>query len=595
LTTPKASIVIRTLNESKNLEKLLKGVHEQAFKDWEIVLVDSGSTDGTVDIARRYGANIYHIPKDEFTFGRSLNQGCSEAKGEILVFVSGHVWPITNNWLGNLVKPFEESAVAMVYGRQRGTEASRLSELRDLESQFGPGSHIMVDEPRGNNGNAAIRRDLWLEQPFDETLPGLEDVDWARKIGNDGHRVYYAADAAVYHLHKENLKQIYGRYLREAIASKRMFPHNRFSWLDMAKGLPDFILRDLMFALRRRMPLKALQAPGARLAQLLGIYRGIRRHQRLSKNIARQLSVPPSYQRVVSDGPGSHSLQQTELRPLNPEEVLIQVAFADASAAGSSEAHCNGHAFSGVVVHQGSDSGRLKTGQKVAGAMVASNGHSGDTDASEMFSTCAEYLIRTANDLHEIPMDLPLKLGALVSSVAVCSEGIDRLYVDYLQSACVIGAGSRGNLCAQILRSLGLHVTVVDDEARWLSVLHKYDINTLDHIDGLESFDYVVETTGEPEMAARIIEGASAKAKILFLTPSHDLPSDDSRVVSGSSIASGPNWEKAIFYIREGIIRLEEHTATVEVLENYQKALDRLDCKKSFTVLINPSKDLGAL
>ena len=134
--------------------------------------MDSGSTDGTPEIARRYGAHIYHIPKEEFTYGRSLNLGCSKAQGDYLVFASGHVWPITNNWLRNLVKPFDESSVAMVYGRQRGTGASRLSELRDLSIHYGRTSNILVDEPRGNNGNAAIRKDLWLDQRFDEALPG---------------------------------------------------------------------------------------------------------------------------------------------------------------------------------------------------------------------------------------------------------------------------------------------------------------------------------------------------------------------------------------------------------------------------------------
>ena len=100
------SIVIRTLNEGKHLEKVFQGIHGQNYRDWEVVLVDSGSTDRTLEIARRYGARIYHIPQQEFTYGRSLNLGCREAQGDYLVFVSGHVWPITNNWLGNLVEPF---------------------------------------------------------------------------------------------------------------------------------------------------------------------------------------------------------------------------------------------------------------------------------------------------------------------------------------------------------------------------------------------------------------------------------------------------------------------------------------------------------
>ncbi|MCH8923745.1 MAG: glycosyltransferase, partial [Planctomycetes bacterium] len=81
-----------------------------------------------------------------------------------------------------------------------------------------------LDEARGNNGNAAIRRDLWLDQPFDEDLPGMEDIDWARKAVSNNYRVYYAADAGVYHVHEETLKQVYRRNHREALAVKQMFP-----------------------------------------------------------------------------------------------------------------------------------------------------------------------------------------------------------------------------------------------------------------------------------------------------------------------------------------------------------------------------------
>ena len=138
----------------------------------------------------------------------------------------------------------------MVYGRQRATDANRLSEMRDLSMQFGTVSHILADEPKRNNGNAAIRRDLWLDQPFDESLTGLEDLDWARKAERKAFRVYYAADAAVYHVHEESLPVVFNRYYREAVATKRMFPTNQFGWSDMAKGLPYFMVGDLLYAFR---------------------------------------------------------------------------------------------------------------------------------------------------------------------------------------------------------------------------------------------------------------------------------------------------------------------------------------------------------
>ena len=106
--TVEASIIIRALNEAKYLERLLVGIREQNHLDWEIILVDSGSIDGTLEIAQRYGAGIHHIPQKEFTFGRSLNLGCRAAEGRYLVLVSAHTYPSNNNWLTNLLEPFED-------------------------------------------------------------------------------------------------------------------------------------------------------------------------------------------------------------------------------------------------------------------------------------------------------------------------------------------------------------------------------------------------------------------------------------------------------------------------------------------------------
>ncbi len=87
----KCSIIIRAYNEEAHIGRLLQGVKHQTLKDAEIVLVDSGSTDATVEIAESYGAHVVRIPSEEFTFGRSLNYGVREATSEYLVIASAHV------------------------------------------------------------------------------------------------------------------------------------------------------------------------------------------------------------------------------------------------------------------------------------------------------------------------------------------------------------------------------------------------------------------------------------------------------------------------------------------------------------------------
>ena len=95
------SIIIRTYNESEHLESLLTAISKQSLKegDYEIIIVDSGSTDKTLDIASKFQTKIVPIKKEDFSFGRSLNYGCEAAKGEVCVFISGHCIPVDNKWL----------------------------------------------------------------------------------------------------------------------------------------------------------------------------------------------------------------------------------------------------------------------------------------------------------------------------------------------------------------------------------------------------------------------------------------------------------------------------------------------------------------
>ena len=626
------SIIIRTLNEAKYLERLLMGIREQSYQDWEIILVDSGSTDATLDIGQRYGARIYHIPQEEFTFGRSLNLGCRIAQGRYLVFASGHVWPVNNSWLRYLVKPFEEPSVAMVYGRQRGTEANSLSELRDLSINFGRASRILVHEPDGNNGNAAIRRELWVSNPFDESLPGQEDVDWASKVQRKGFRVYYASDASVYHVHEESLKVVYRRYMREAIAHKRMFPRYRFTWTDMAKGLSYAIARDFLYALRHRKLRKVFQIPGTRLAEFLGTHRGVRYQKQLSREVVRRLVIPARSQSVVIEGPGHHGLRETEVPQLGPEDALIQVAYVGVCATDLEVANGHldyyrkgvahypispGHEYSGIVARKGADVHHLRTGQKVVVECAVGCGQCSACAVGEYYrcherqetgvinrsGAYGQYLVMPSKYLHKLPVDMSLKHGALVEPIAVCLKGLHKLCVDPGHEACVVGAGSLGNLCAQILRSWGVHVTSVDPDPRRLDLLHKYDIDTLAELGPLDKYDYLVEASGNEDVLPHLIESSKPSVKLLLLGLPYSRPiqagfstvTSYDKLIIGSVASRSRDWGEAIRIVHSGEVSLDDHTAVVEPLENYRKAWNNLETREHFKVLLTVSKELEAL
>ena len=123
-----ASVIIRTFNEQKYLDQLLGLVFSQKCEtvELEVVIVDSGSTDSTLDIAAKYPCKITHIDKADFTFGRSLNVGCEFSKGDFLIFVSGHCLPVDQNWIDELVKPLIEGVADYSYGRQEGRDTTCL-------------------------------------------------------------------------------------------------------------------------------------------------------------------------------------------------------------------------------------------------------------------------------------------------------------------------------------------------------------------------------------------------------------------------------------------------------------------------------------
>jgi rhamnosyltransferase len=281
-----ASIVIRTLNESRYLDELLVAIRRQQLEDlsYEVVVVDSGSTDGTLDIARRHGCRIVHITREQFSFGRSLNLGCAEASGDALVMISGHCVPTDEQWLAKLCAPVAAGTAQYSYGRQLGGPRSHYSECRIFAKYYPEVSAIPQEGYFCNNANAALSKAAWAEHRFNEDLTGLEDMEFAKRLVAAGGRVAYVADACVYHHHEENWPQVKRRFEREAIALQSIMPQVHVGRRDFARYLVTSVWKDLRSA-RRHGVLGAqwrsiLQY---RFWQYWGSYTGNHDHRKLSR------------------------------------------------------------------------------------------------------------------------------------------------------------------------------------------------------------------------------------------------------------------------------------------------------------------------
>lgn len=279
------SVVVRTYNEQTHLSELLAMIRRQTFDgDVELVLVDSGSTDRTISIAEAYACKIVYIEKHRFSFGRSLNIGCSAAGGDLLVFVSGHCVPADDTWLRNLVMPLLEGKVEYCYGRQFGNGASRFSERQLFRRNYPERSVIPQEGYFCNNANAAILRTTWESHRFDEELTGLEDMALAQRITAEGGRIGYVADAAVYHLHDETWQMIRNRFEREAVALQAIMPQIHISFGDFLRYFVSATLLDFGTALQERRLLRSAgEIVAYRMMQFWGSYRGNNEHRRLSQ------------------------------------------------------------------------------------------------------------------------------------------------------------------------------------------------------------------------------------------------------------------------------------------------------------------------
>ncbi len=280
---------------------MLHGINAQSIRNQiEVILVDSGSTDDTVKIAREFGVRIVNIRPEDFSFGRALNVGCQEANGDFLLFASAHVYPLYTDWVEKMVAPFKNEKVALVYGRQVGNEITKYSEEQLFKKWFPATSCYEQHIPFCNNANAVVRKVLWFQQPYDEQLTGLEDLDWATKIQKQGYIIAYEAFAPIVHVHEETPAKIKNRYRREAIALKNIYSKEKFSFWSFIRLTISNIWSDALHALHDG---KFIREIGSivqfRSLQFWGTYLGYNGNSRPDETLRMRMYYPNDFAKIL--------------------------------------------------------------------------------------------------------------------------------------------------------------------------------------------------------------------------------------------------------------------------------------------------------
>jgi len=226
----RATIAILTFNGQEFLDEVLRAcLAQEAPFGFEVLVIDSGSTDSTLDIVARHpAARLHQIPNREFAHGRTRNLAASIAGGEIVVFLTQDATPVGPNWLVDLLAPFgADPEVAGVFGRQVPRPGSSPAASRDMLDLF-------RDPPPGffSNVCSAVNRSALVAVPFRD-VNYAEDQAFAMDVAAAGGLVSYAPAATVRHSHELALNMYFRRMYDEArgIASLGRKPHSGLVWL----------------------------------------------------------------------------------------------------------------------------------------------------------------------------------------------------------------------------------------------------------------------------------------------------------------------------------------------------------------------------
>ena len=331
MTTPETSIIVRTFNEERHLPGLLEGVRHQQYQDFEIINVDSGSYDRTTEIAQEHGARVLRINSQDFTYGYSLNVGIKAAAGRFAVIVSAHAKPVDDQWLERLMAPLREEGVAIVYGRQFGVSTSKYGEARDLARTFRSGRKVLKPPLfSANNANAALVRELWEQHPFDESLPGQEDIEWAKYWMERGYNIIYEPAAGIYHIHEETWRQVRRRYYREAVATGSIGIWGRRHAVLLALREAGYAVADLTSALRHgQLHTHGREIVWFRANKAYGTLSGLLNGKAMATPAGRDsLFYDRKCKAVVIHGRNEATLDEIDVPTVKPGDVLIRVAYA---------------------------------------------------------------------------------------------------------------------------------------------------------------------------------------------------------------------------------------------------------------------------
>jgi len=277
---PPIPIIMRARNDMPLIKETLEMIGKQSIP-YELIAFDNDSQDGTKELLEQLAQRVYRVPAGKYIPGRVLNEAMRsvDPKAPFIVFLNSDCQPDDSFWLENLIKGFDDEKIGAVFGRQLPRPDCLPLFLKDTEDTFGDGARQQYWKHCFSMASSAIRRTVWEELPFSETLQYSEDIDWTWRIRQMGWTVKYQQFSRVYHSHNYTRKQFAKRHRGEGKAEAVIFSWSRWESTILRYSLLPFVRQiksDFFYAIKHKEVRLLLSSPGYRFAQMIGRRKGFR-------------------------------------------------------------------------------------------------------------------------------------------------------------------------------------------------------------------------------------------------------------------------------------------------------------------------------
>ncbi|NOU35498.1 MAG: glycosyltransferase family 2 protein [Kiritimatiellaceae bacterium] len=276
----RVAVIMRSKNEMPYLPEAIASLRRQTFKDIELFAVDSGSTDGSLDILRNTinPEHLICIPPESYLPGKVLNDMSARATQEFIVFQNADAIFQSEDALEKLLRPLFDGEADAVMSAQVTRSDARFIITYDYLRAYDP------KNIKGDNADffsavtCAFRRDLWQKIKFPEK-GYAEDVAWAHECRAQGARFKLAADSVVEHSHNYTLKELYRKKFRHGLRFAHTYGR-RTNLFSQTMELCKEWARDLFYALRKGRPDTIPYNIAYRAVIHTALYRGLKEGSR---------------------------------------------------------------------------------------------------------------------------------------------------------------------------------------------------------------------------------------------------------------------------------------------------------------------------